>query len=156
MEDAIALKDAVLAHPDDVPGALSAYQEARWVDVAKLQKTAATSQSFYEHIKRYADDPLIAFSFNMMTRSKRVTHENLRLRDEAYVGKVDRWFADGAGCKDVDPPPPPMFTPFSLRDMKLENRVVVSRCVSTRPPTGCPTTGISCTWAAGRWAARAW
>jgi len=138
MEDAIALKDAVLTHPDDVPAALAAYQEARWVDVAKLQKTAATSQSFFEHIKRYADDPLIAFSFNMMTRSKRVTHENLRLRDEDYVGKVDRWFADGAGCKDVSPPPPPMFTPFSLRDMKLDNRVVVSPMCQYSAADGMP------------------
>jgi len=74
----------------------------------------------------------------MMTRSKRVTHENLRLRDEDYVGKVDRWFADGAGCKDVSPPPPPMFTPFSLRDMKLDNRVVVSPMCQYSAADGMP------------------
>ena len=126
MEDAMALVDALCAHPDDVPAALAAYQDARWVDAAKLQKTAVTSQRFFEHIKRYTDDDLLPFSLNMMSRSKRVTHENLRLRDGAYVGSVDRWFADQAGLEAVDPPPPPMFTPLKLRGMTLENRVVVS------------------------------
>ena len=137
MEDAIALVDAVLAHSDDIPAALAAYQEARWVDGAKLQKTAATSQAFFENIKRYADQPLTGFFFNMMTRSKRVTHENLRLRDEAYVERVDRWFAEQAGVT-VDPPPPPMFTPFALREMKLENRVVVSPMCQYSATDGMP------------------
>ena len=125
MEDSIALTNAVLEH-DDVSKALAAYQEARWVDVAKLQKTAQTSRRFYENIKRYADQHPLQFAVNMMSRSKRVTHENLRVRDPEFIGKVDRWFADENGAADVDPPPPPMFTPFSLRSMTLKNRVVVS------------------------------
>jgi anthraniloyl-CoA monooxygenase len=125
MEDSIALAAAVQQHPR-VADALAAYQEARWVDVAKLQKTAQTSRRFYEEIKAYADDPPLQFAMSMMSRSKRVTHENLRLRDPEFIAKVDRWFADGNGAADVSPPPPPMFTPFSLRDLRLANRVVVS------------------------------
>ncbi len=125
MEDAIALTNAVLEH-DDVPTALAAYQQSRWVDVAKLQKTAQTSRRFYENIKRYADQHPLQFAMNMMSRSKRVTHENLRVRDPEFIRKVDRWFADESGASDVDPPPPPMFTPFSLRSMTVPNRVVVS------------------------------
>ncbi|MBL4683809.1 MAG: bifunctional salicylyl-CoA 5-hydroxylase/oxidoreductase [Nannocystaceae bacterium] len=126
MEDAIALVDAVLEHERDIPAALAAYQESRWVDVAKLQKSALTSQRFFEHIKRYADDDLLTLSMNMMTRSKRVTHENLRLRDAQYIASIDRQFADNAGVASTDPPPPPMFTPLTLRGMTLDNRVVVS------------------------------
>ncbi|MCA9654250.1 MAG: bifunctional salicylyl-CoA 5-hydroxylase/oxidoreductase [Myxococcales bacterium] len=125
MEDAIALVDALLEH-DHVPTALQAYEDARWVEAAKLQKTAETSQQWFEEIKRYADDPMLQLTMSMMSRSKRVTHDNLKLRDPGFIAAVDRWFAEQAGCADRSPPPPPMFTPFRLRGMELDNRVVVS------------------------------
>ena len=62
----------------------------------------------------------------MMTRSKRVTHENLRIRDEGYIAAFDRWFADNHGAAELEPAPPPMFTPLKLRGLELHNRVVVS------------------------------
>lgn len=125
MEDAIALCDA-LQHHQAIPQALAAYEEQRWVDAAKLQKSAETSQRWFEEIKRYADDPLLQLTMSLMTRSKRVTHANLALRDPGFVALVDRWFADESGCAAKTPSPPPMFTPFKLRDLELDNRVVVS------------------------------
>jgi anthraniloyl-CoA monooxygenase len=125
MEDAIVLCDALQRH-DAIPSALAAYEEARWVDAAKLQKTAETSQRWFEDIRRYADDPILQLTMSLMTRSKRVTHGNLALRDRGFIEAVDRWFADEAGCADRHPAPPPMFTPLRLRDLVLDNRVVVS------------------------------
>src|SRR5439155_26114045 len=77
------------------------------------------------------DLELIQFAFNLLTRSLRITHGNLKLRDPQYVAAVDRWFAAStAEQSGVDvprhPPPPPLFTPFRLRDLLLANRVVVS------------------------------
>ncbi len=137
MEDAIALVDALLAH-DEVPAALAAYEDARWVDVAKLQKSAETSQAWFEQIRRYADDDLLPLTMSLMSRSKRVTHANLKLRDPGFIAKVDRWFADNSGCADRHPPPPPMFTPFTLRELRLENRVVVSPMCQYSATDGMP------------------
>lgn len=138
MEDSIALVDALLEHGTDVPAALAAYEQARWVDSAKLQKTAKTSQRFFEDIKRYADSDPMKVTVAMMTRSKRVTHENLRQRDPEFIASVDRWFADGCGLQDVDPAPPPMFTPLKLRELTLPNRVVVSSMCMYSATDGAP------------------
>ena len=126
MEDSIALAEALVEHGEDVPAALQAYQDARWVDVAKLQKTAMTSRHFFENMRRYRHDDPMQLTVAMMTRSKRVTHHNLRLRDPKFIDAVDRWFAGKAGVGHVRPTPPPMFTPLQLRDLTLPNRVVVS------------------------------
>jgi len=125
MEDAITLVDALQEHAE-IPVALAAYEERRWVDAAKLQKSAETSQRWFEEVKRYADDPMPQLVMSLMSRSKRVTHANLRLRDPAFIERVDRWFCEQAGCGERRPTPPPMFTPFSLRGLRLDNRVVVS------------------------------
>ena len=85
----------------------------------------------------------IQFAFNLLTRSLRITHEDLKLRDPAYTAEIDRWFAgeatkqSGVGVP-VDPPPPPMFTPFRLRDLVLENRVVVSAMCQYSSEDGMP------------------
>lgn len=125
MEDSILLSRALRSH-GSVSEALQAYYDSRWLDVAKLQRAAEVSQSFFEDLKRWKDFEPEPFAFKLMCRSKRVTHENLRLRDESYIESVDRWFADHNGCKDIAPAPPPMFTPFRLRDLNLRNRIVVS------------------------------
>ena len=127
MEDAIALATSLGAGATgDVEAALKSYEEARFVDVIKKQRAAEVSQRWFENIGRYAGFEPEQFVAGLLTRSRKVTHENLRLRDETYVLDVDRWFADRNGRKGVDPPPPPMFTPFKLRSMTLLNRVVVS------------------------------
>jgi anthraniloyl-CoA monooxygenase len=140
MEDAIALRDALRgaglatgpksAKParDDVEGALQAYYDARWLDVAKLQRAAQVSLTFFENTKRYTHQDPVQFTFNQTTRSKRITWDNLTLRDPAYVGRVREWYAKSVGAKQSKDGswPVPMFTPYAMRDMKLVNRCVVS------------------------------
>lgn len=123
MEDAIALAAALRAHPGDVPAALTAYHAARWLEVAKLQRAAHVSQAWFEDISRYRGMAPEQLVLSMMTRSKRVTHGNLRVRDPGYIAEVDEWFRGSVGAP---PATPPMFTGFQLRELRLRNRVVVS------------------------------
>lgn len=128
MEDAICLVERLTpaGSADEVQQALAGYYEDRWLDVAKLQRAARVSRTWFEEIGRYKQFAPEQMVMSLLTRSKRVTYQNLRLRDPEYIGSYDRWFADGNGCGEQDPPPPPMFTPFRVRDMELNNRVVVS------------------------------
>ncbi|MGW0896051.1 bifunctional salicylyl-CoA 5-hydroxylase/oxidoreductase [Streptomyces goshikiensis] len=119
VEDALALAEAVAAEPD-VPAALAAYEAARRPAVASTQRAAAASMRWFEEIAGYVDQPARQFAFNLLTRSRRVTHDNLRLRDERFTRAVERDF----GCPEDGTPP--MFTPFTLRGLTLRNRVVVS------------------------------
>lgn len=125
MEDAIALARA-LGGPGGVPEALAAYESERRLDISKRQRAAGVSQRWFEGIRRYMKFDPEQFAVSLLTRSKRVTHGNLKLRDPGYIGQVDRWYADNNGCEKVEPAPPPMFTPYRIRGMHLENRVVVS------------------------------
>ena len=130
MEDAIALVDA-LRSERTIPEALAAYEAARRPPVESLQRAAQASLQWFEDTEQYMDLAPLQFAFTLLTRSLRVTHQNLKLRDPSFVGRVDGWFAAEAGRAAgvrvaVDPPPPPMFTPFRLRDLLLENRVAVS------------------------------
>ncbi len=144
MEDAIALADALKAHPGDVRGALASYEKVRRPQVEAIQRAAQTSLEWFEDVERYAGrfDPL-EFAFSMLTRSMRITHTNLKLRDPGYVGRVDLDFArkaagaSGAEVK-LDPPPPPMFTPFRLRGMTLANRIAVSPMCQYSAEDGTP------------------
>ncbi|WP_411107055.1 bifunctional salicylyl-CoA 5-hydroxylase/oxidoreductase [Streptomyces sp. cmx-4-9] len=119
VEDALALADAVAAHPD-VPAALTAYETARRPAVASTQRAAAASMRWFEELQGYVGQSARQFAFNLLTRSRRVTHDNLRLRDERFTRAVERDF----GCPDEHTPP--MFTPLTLRGLTLRNRVVVS------------------------------
>ncbi|MFE3283985.1 FAD-dependent monooxygenase, partial [Streptomyces sp. NPDC059233] len=119
VEDALALAEAVRAHPD-VPAALAAYEAERRPAVASTQRAAAASMRWFEEIEGYAGQPARQFAFNLLTRSRRVTHDNLRLRDERFTRAVEQDF----GCPDENTPP--MFTPLRLRGLTLRNRVVVS------------------------------
>lgn len=130
MEDAIALAEAVETAAD-IPTALDAYEAARRPGVESLQRAAEVSLEWFENTEQYLSLEPVQFAFSLLTRSLRVSHENLRLRDPAFVAGVDRWFAAGAAeasgvAVPVDPPPPPLFTPYRLRDLLLPNRVVVS------------------------------
>jgi anthraniloyl-CoA monooxygenase len=134
MEDAIALARALSESQDDVAGALRRYQDERVTESLRLQNAARNSMEWFEHVKRYVGLPAEQFAYSLLTRSQRVSHENLRLRDSAYVAGVERWFASRAETARGDADrtaagpsaPPPMFTPFRLRDMTLENRVVLA------------------------------
>ncbi|WP_435852410.1 bifunctional salicylyl-CoA 5-hydroxylase/oxidoreductase [Streptomyces massasporeus] len=118
VEDALALA-ACLEERDSLPEALTAYEEERRPVVASTQRAARASLEWFENIALYLDQPPRQFAFNLLTRSRRVTHDNLRLRDARFTETVEREF----GCP---PGTPPMFTPFRLRGLTLRNRVVVS------------------------------
>ncbi|MGE0596283.1 MAG: bifunctional salicylyl-CoA 5-hydroxylase/oxidoreductase [Hyphomonadaceae bacterium] len=121
-EDAISLADT-LHSGEPFAEAMAAYQAERQVEVLKLQSAARNSTEWFEHIDRYARLDPVQFTYSLLTRSQRVSHENLRLRDAAFVRRVEGWFA---GAASGEAPPPPMFAPFRLRDMEIANRVVVS------------------------------
>jgi anthraniloyl-CoA monooxygenase len=123
MEDSIALADAVAAHPGAIERALEVYEDARRIDVLKVQRAAQTSLEWFENSGRYLQQSPERFVFNLMTRSKRITHDNLETRDPALVSKVDQVVADENGA---DPGTPPAFLPFAARGVTLPNRVVLS------------------------------
>src|SRR5262249_14114020 len=127
--DAIALTDAFMRlGEEDVPAVLAAYQEARFVDVAKTQRAAQSSLEWFENSRRYLGQDPVQFTFNLMTRSKRITYDNLTLRDPLLIEGVDRWFRGHAGASLTSEgrDPAPIFTPFRVRDLTLPNRIVVS------------------------------
>jgi len=139
MEDAIALARE-LASGRPLTEALTAYQGERMTEALRLQNAARNSAGWFEHVKRYIGMEPEQFTYSLLTRSQRVSHESLRLRDAGYLEGVERWFAgrrrNEAGARfltaheETSPgllsPPPPMFTPFTLRGMTVVNRVVVA------------------------------
>ena len=142
MEDATALAEA-LVKERDVATALVAYEAERRPEVESLQRAAQASLQWFEGTERYMETEPIQFAFNLLTRSLRITHEDLKLRDAGFTAKVDRWFASEAEKQSgvsvrLDPPPPPMFTPFRLRELVLLNRVVVSAMCQYYAEDGMP------------------
>jgi anthraniloyl-CoA monooxygenase len=130
MLDSIALRDALVSE-SSVGAALSAYQEARQPAVESLQRAAQASLEWFEATERYMDLDPVQFAFTLLTRSLRITHEDLRLRDPDFLVSVDALVADQAETQSRTPVsrrpvPPPMFTPFRLREVVVPNRVVVS------------------------------
>ena len=128
LEDAIALDGQLALHADDLPTALSHYQTERSVEVLKLQNAARNSTEWFEHVDRYAQLAPEQFAYSLLTRSQRISHENLRVRDPAYVASFERWFAERAGVNapSANAAPPAIFTPFTVRGVTLPNRIVVS------------------------------
>ncbi|OGA99688.1 MAG: salicylyl-CoA 5-hydroxylase, partial [Burkholderiales bacterium RIFCSPHIGHO2_12_FULL_69_20] len=133
IEDAIEL--AGLLHAaghgaEQLPEVLARYQALRRIDVLRLQNAAWNAMEWFEVCGQRYCDQLDApqFMYSMLTRSQRISHENLRLRDANWLGGYERWFARRAGLslRDDQPAPPPMFTPLTVRAITLKNRVVVS------------------------------
>ena len=128
----LALEDAIkLAEVLNRPGlsrerALEEYQAERNLEVLKLQNSARNSTEWFETLDRYLPFEPIQFAYSLLTRSQRVSHENLRLRDRRWLEGVECWFQSRARGTHVNEPAPPMFAPYRLRDMQIENRVVVS------------------------------
>jgi len=137
MEDAIALCRAIASTDGAMPARLSAYQAEREVEALKLQSSARNRMMWFEDIDRYVHLPPEQFAFSLLTGSQRLGHENLKLRDPAYVEGVDRWFAQKSGLPAE--PVPPMFTPFTLRGMRVENRVAVAPMCMYSAIEGMPT-----------------
>jgi anthraniloyl-CoA monooxygenase len=126
LEDAIKLAD-VLSRPGlSREAALAEYQAERNLEVLKLQNSARNSTEWFETLERYLHFEPIQFAYSLLTRSQRVSHENLRLRDKPWLEGVERWFQSKALGVPVNDPAPPMFAPYRLRDLTLGNRIVVS------------------------------
>jgi len=131
MEDGIALATALDRFPK-LPEALAAYQAERQPVVNSLQRAAQVSMEWFEETERYAGTQApIEFAYSLLTRSLRINHDNLAKRDPVFVERMDDWvathaFAAAGRVRPAGKAPPPIFTPFKLRDLVLENRVVVS------------------------------
>ena len=137
MEDSLALAACLHEHADlDV--ALTAYEQERKPVVQSTQRAAQASLEWFENLGQYRDQDPEQFAFNIMTRSRRVTHDNLRVRDPEFVERIEDWFA--AVTPDGRPDAPPMFQPFMLGELELTNRVVVSPMdMYVSPGDGMPT-----------------
>jgi anthraniloyl-CoA monooxygenase len=127
MEDALALA-ACLHEEPEVGAALATYEEERKAVVLSTQRAAQASLEWFENLAQYVHQDPVQFGFNIMTRSRRVTYDNLRVRDPEYVARCEAWFA---AAHDGRPDTPPMFQPFTLRaaegpGLTLGNRVIVS------------------------------
>lgn len=127
MEDAISLAAGLSG---DVPlvDVLTGYEEARRPEVESLQRAAKASRSWFEGANRYQVLEPEQFVFSLLTRSQRITYDNLRIRDPGYMSTVDAWYAasEHGSPRPVGPEVPPMFHPFRVRGLELANRIVVS------------------------------
>ncbi len=134
LEDAIELADCFAQHgASDLAKVLEVYQDRRSVEVLKIQGSARNSMEWFEHVDRYTHFDAEQFAYALLTRSQRISHENLRVRDPGYVERYERWIAQRAFAQAGLPSPPrtgrsipPMLTPFRVRGVTLANRVVVS------------------------------
>ncbi|NNC58791.1 MAG: bifunctional salicylyl-CoA 5-hydroxylase/oxidoreductase, partial [Erythrobacter sp.] len=135
MESAIALADLLQDKPDR-ESAFQAYEEERRVEVLKLQSAARNSCEWFEEVERYLTLDPVQFAYSLLTRSQRISHENLRLRDGKWLGEAEGWFHRQAGSNSARAP---MFAPFRLRGLQLGNRVVVSPMAQYKAVEGCPT-----------------
>jgi anthraniloyl-CoA monooxygenase len=138
MEDALALAACLHEH-DGVDAALDEYETERKAVVLSTQRAAQASLEWFENLGQYLDQDPLQFAFNIMTRSRRVTYENLRLRDPEFVTRVNASFARRqAGARPDAGDTPPMFQPFRLGDLELVNRIVVSPMDMYRATDGPP------------------
>lgn len=134
LDSAIALADYLHSEPT-LAGAFQRYQDERRVEVLRLQSAARNSLEWFEEVERYLDMPPLQFAYSLLTRSQRISHENLRIRDPVWLAQAEDWFqaqAGGAAGRR------PMFAPFTLREMRLENRIVVSPMAQYKAVDGVP------------------
>ncbi|MEY3309492.1 MAG: hypothetical protein RLZZ413_3530, partial [Pseudomonadota bacterium] len=134
-DSAIALAEYLHSEPT-MEAAFQRYQAERRVEVLRLQSAARNSLEWFEQVERYLDMPPPQFAYSLLTRSQRISHENLRLRDPAWLRQAEDWFQENSGGQKGRAP---MFAPFRLREMALQNRIVVSPMAQYRAVDGCPT-----------------
>ncbi len=139
LEDAIFLANAI--HSPEYPTmqeAFDAYEDARRVEVLKLQSAARNSTDWFENVPRYANLEPMQFAYSLLTRSQRVSHENLRVRDKPWLEGMERWFASKSSGREAKRAVPPMFTPYRILEMELVNRVAVSPMATYSAEDGIP------------------
>ncbi len=135
LDSAIALAEFLHSEPS-MEAAFERYQAERRIEVLRLQSAARNSLEWFEQVDRYLDLDPVQFNYSLLTRSQRISHENLRVRDPDWLGSAEDWFQAEAGGT---PGRAPMFAPFELRGMHLQNRVVVSPMAQYKAIDGCPT-----------------
>jgi anthraniloyl-CoA monooxygenase len=138
MESAIALAAYLHTEPT-LAAAFGRYEEERRTEVLRLQSAARNSTEWFEHVERYLHLDPVQFNYSLLTRSQRISHENLRARDQRWLEGAEMWFEERATREKPRRSRPPMFTPFRLRDLHLENRIVVSPMAQYRAVDGTPT-----------------
>src|SRR5262245_27073412 len=138
LESAIALAEYLHTEPT-LEDALRRYEDERRTEVLRLQSAARNSTEWFEEVERYFHLQPVQFNYSLLTRSQRISHENLRARDKAWLESAEMWFEEQATGAKPKAARPPMFTPFRLRDLQLKNRVVVSPMAQYRAVDGIPT-----------------
>ncbi|UXU74277.1 MULTISPECIES: bifunctional salicylyl-CoA 5-hydroxylase/oxidoreductase [unclassified Paracoccus (in: a-proteobacteria)] len=142
-DSAIALAEYLHSEPT-MEAAFARYQEERRLEVLRLQSAARNSLEWFEQVERYLDMEPTQFAYSLLTRSQRISHENLRLRDPEWLQAAEDWFQSRAGGEKGRRP---MFAPFRLREMTLKNRIVMSPMAQYKAVDGCPTDWHFCHYA---------
>ncbi|HMJ83552.1 MAG TPA: bifunctional salicylyl-CoA 5-hydroxylase/oxidoreductase [Vicinamibacterales bacterium] len=137
-ESAIALAGYLHSEPT-LAAAFQRYEQERRTEVLRLQSAARNSTEWFEHIDRYLHLDPVQFNYSLLTRSQRISHENLRARDRIWLESAEMWFEEQATRERPQHSRPPMFTPFRLRGLRLKNRIVVSPMDQYRAVDGAPT-----------------
>jgi anthraniloyl-CoA monooxygenase len=138
-EDAIKLAEVLSDSDLSLEEGLKQYQEVRHLEVVKIQSAANNSTGWFEEVDRYLKFDPLQFTYALLTRSQRVSHENLRLRDPVWLARLEREFATHAFGREMDKPVPPLLTPFRMRGLELPNRIVVSAMATYSATDGVPT-----------------
>jgi anthraniloyl-CoA monooxygenase len=140
MEDAIALQESFVEKgPENLHRVLNWYEKERREPVSRIQDAARTSRKYFENTERFTGLEPQRFAFNLLTRSGRITYDELKIRDTGYADDFDRWFAEHATGDDHRAVArPPMFQPFELRELTLSNRAVFAPTPSSEGETGQP------------------
>lgn len=148
LEDAMELCNAIVEHRSDLDHALTRYQDVRSIEVLKIQNAARNSTEWFENVARYAHFEPEQFAYSLLTRSQRISHENLRLRDIAWLDGYERWLASAVTSAHRPESPhsttsdassvPPMLLPYSVRSVRLKNRIVVSPMAMYSSVNGVP------------------
>ena len=138
MESAATLAHLVTDEPT-LEKAFERYEDERRLEVLRLQSAARNSLEWFEDVERYLELDPVQLNYSMLTRSQRISHENLRERDPKWLESAERWFQTRAGVGPNEPVRAPMFAPFKLREMELSNRVVVSPMAQYKAVDGAPT-----------------
>ncbi|HEX4411271.1 MAG TPA: bifunctional salicylyl-CoA 5-hydroxylase/oxidoreductase [Xanthobacteraceae bacterium] len=137
MESAVAMADLLHSEPT-MQQAFTKYENSRRTEVLRLQSAARNSMEWFEEVERYLHLDPVQFNYSLLTRSQRISHENLRVRDKEWLESAEAWFQRLAGAGD-NITRRPMFAPFQLRGMHLKNRIVVSPMAQYKAIDGCPT-----------------
>ena len=144
LEDVIALHAAVMRNGSDTRKALREYETERRPEADRITHSANTSLQWFENVRRFWHMDPVQFNFSLLSRSKQITYENLRMRDPGVISAVDAWWTkevvrtENVAVPEKFSAPPPMFSPFHLRNMRLVNRVVVSPMCQYSADDGTP------------------